>query len=152
LSPASSPASSRFSHDPAFSPRRRTRPPRGATAGALVGHWGALLLACFVILVDQGSKAWATDTLREGERIAFVDDLLGLQLVYNAGAAFFFAEDSTWVFALIAVAATVAAIVFGFRVRRPQWAIAIAALAGAAASRARDLLGRAPGFARGHVG
>jgi len=55
------------------------------------------------------------------------------------------------VFALVAVAATVTAIVFAFRVRHPGWAIVIGALGGAAASHAGDRLFRAPGFAQGHV-
>lgn len=54
-------------------------------------------------------------------------------------------------FALVAVAATVAAIIFAFRVQRPAWAAVIGAVGGAAASHAGDRLFRAPGFARGHV-
>lgn len=111
----------------------------------------ALLIAVVVVLVDQGTKAWAEATLSEHERIPLIGDLLGLQLAYNPGAAFSFGEGSTWVFALIAVAATVTALVFAFRVRRPGWAIIIGALGGAAASHAGDRLFRAPGFARGHV-
>ncbi len=119
------------------------------------GRWRltawALLIAVVVVLVDQGTKAWAEATLSEHERIPLIGDLLGLQLAYNPGAAFSFGESSTWVFALIAVAATVTAIVFAFRVRRPGWAIVIGALGGAAASHAGDRLFRQPGFARGHV-
>jgi len=128
-------------------PASRERPQRG--------RWrltaGALLLSGLVLLVDQGTKAWAEATLTEHERIPLIGDLLGLQLAYNPGAAFSFGEGSTWVFALIAVAATVTAIVFAFRVRRPGWAIVIGALGGAAASHAGDRLFRAPGFAQGHV-
>lgn len=119
------------------------------------GRWrltaGALLLASIVVLIDQGTKAWAEATLSEHERIPLIGDLLGLQLAYNPGAAFSFGEGSTWVFALIAVAATVTAIVFALRVRRLGWAIIIGALGGAAASHAGDRLFRAPGFAQGHV-
>ena len=111
----------------------------------------ALLIAVAVVLIDQGTKAWAEATLSEHERIPLIGDLLGLQLAYNPGAAFSFGEGSTWVFTLIAVAATVTAIVFAFRVRRPGWAVVIGALGGAAASHAGDRLFRQPGFARGHV-
>lgn len=111
----------------------------------------ALLIAVVVVLIDQGTKAWAEAVLSEHERIPLIGDLLGLQLAYNPGAAFSFGEGSTWVFALIAVAATVTAIVFAFRVRRLGWAIVIGALGGAAASHAGDRLFRQPGFARGHV-
>ncbi|MFS0733837.1 signal peptidase II [Microbacterium sp. 1P10UB] len=112
---------------------------------------GALLIAVVVVLIDQGTKAWAEATLSEHERIPLIGDLLGLQLAYNPGATFSFGAGSTWVFALIAVAATVTAIVFAFRVRRPGWAIVIGALGGAAASHAGDRLFRQPGFAHGHV-
>ena len=111
----------------------------------------ALLIAVAVVLIDQGTKAWAEATLSEHERIPLIGDLLGLQLAYNPGAAFSFGEGSTWVFTLIAVAATVTAIVFAFRVRRPGWAVVIGALGGAAASHAGDRLFRQPGFAQGHV-
>ncbi len=112
---------------------------------------GALLIAVFVVLIDQGTKVWAVATLTERERIPLAGDLLGLQLAYNPGAAFSFGEDFTWVFALLAVAATVTAIVFAFRVQRLGWAIIIGALGGAAASHAGDRLFRDPRFARGHV-
>lgn len=111
----------------------------------------ALLIAVGVVLIDQGTKAWAEATLSEHQRIPLIGDLLGLQLAYNPGAAFSFGEGSTWVFALVAVAATVTAIVFAFRVRRPGWAVVIGALGGAAASHAGDRLFRQPGFAQGHV-
>ena len=119
------------------------------------GRWrltaGALLLSGLVLLVDQGTKAWAEASLTEHERIPLIGDLLGLQLAYNPGAAFSFGEGSTWVFTLIAVAAPVTAIVFALRVRRPGWAVVIGALGGAAASHAGDRLFRQPGFAQGHV-
>ncbi|AMT94948.1 MULTISPECIES: signal peptidase II [Brevibacterium] len=119
------------------------------------GRWrltaASLLLALVVVLIDQGTKAWAQATLIEGERIPLVGDLLGLQLAYNPGAAFSFGEGFTWVFALVAVAVAIAALVFAFRVRRPGWAVGIGALGGAAASHAGDRLFRQPGFAQGHV-
>ena len=119
------------------------------------GRWrltaGALALSGLVLLIDQGTKAWAEATLTVSERLPLIGDLLGLQLAYNPGAAFSFGESFTWVFALIAVAATATAIVFAFRVRRPGWAIVIGALGGAAASHAGDRLFRQPGFAQGHV-
>ncbi|WP_434969319.1 signal peptidase II [Microbacterium sp. bgisy207] len=128
-------------------PASRVQPQRGRWR---ITVW-ALLIGLVAILVDQGTKAWAEATLSEYERIPLIGDLLGLQLAYNPGAAFSFGEGSTWVFALAAVAATVTAIVFAFRVRRPGWAIVIGALGGAAASHAGDRLFRQPGFARGHV-
>lgn len=128
-------------------PASGTQPQRGRWR---LTAW-ALLIAVVVVLIDQGTKTWAEATLSDHARIPLIGDLLGLQLAYNPGAAFSFGEGSTWVFALIAVAATVTAIVFAFRVQRPGWAVVIGALGGAAASHAGDRLFRAPGFARGHV-
>ena len=77
------------------------------------GRWRltawALLIAVVVVVIDQGTKVWAEATLSEHERIPLIGDLLGLQLAYNPGAAFSFGESFTWVFALIAVAATATA-------------------------------------------
>lgn len=112
---------------------------------------GAFTLGALVVLVDQGTKTWAEATLIEGERVPLIGNLLGLQLAYNPGAAFSFGENSTPVFALAAVVATVTAVVFALRVRRPRWAIVIGALGGAAASHTGDRLFREPGFAQGHV-
>ena len=75
---------------------------------------GTFLLGGLVVLVDQGTKAWAEATLSTQERIPLVGELLGLQLAYNPGAAFSFGEGSTWVFALVAVAAAVAAVVLRY--------------------------------------
>lgn len=128
-------------------PASRVQPQRGRWRLTV---W-ALLIGLVVVLMDQGTKTWAEASLSEHERIPLIGDLLGLQLAYNPGAAFSFGEGSTWVLAVVAVAATVTAIVFAFRVRRPGWAIVIGALGGAAASHAGDRLFRQPGFAQGHV-
>jgi len=112
---------------------------------------GAFALGALVVLVDQGTKVWAEATLTEGERIPLIDNLLGLQLAYNPGAAFSFGETFTPAFAVIAVVAALAAVIFALRVQRPGWAIVIGVLGGAAASHAGDRLFREPGFARGHV-
>ena len=120
------------------------------------GRWRltawALLIAVVVVVIDQGTKVWAEATLSEHERIPLIGDLLGLQLAYNPGAAFSFGESFTWVFALIAVAATATAIVFAFRVRRPGWAIVIGAPSSALRCRQDWLSGSSrPGCAPGPV-
>lgn len=136
------------------SSRTEARPPAARKLSS-ARRWqltgGTLLIAVVVVLIDQGTKVLAEATLTERERIPLIGDLLGLQLAYNPGAAFSFGEGFTWVFALLAVAATVTAIVFAFRIRRLGWAVIVGALGGAAASHAGDRLFRDPGFAQGHV-
>ena len=111
----------------------------------------AIVVGLLTVAIDQATKQWALSSLGDGARRPIFGDLLGLELHFNPGAAFSFGEGFTWVFALLAVAATVTAIMFAFRVQRVRWAIVIGALGGASASHAGDRLFRDPGFARGHV-
>ena len=121
-------------------PRRRTR--------ALV--W-ILVIAVVVVLADQLTKLWATSSLREGDYHSLIGDLLGIQLIYNSGAAFSFLVDQTWVFTIIAALAVVALLYFSRRVGARSWAVAFGLLLGGAVTHLGDRLFRAPSFGQGHV-
>lgn len=110
-----------------------------------------IALAIIVVLVDQGTKWWAEATLDEGKRVPLIGDLLGLQLVYNPGAAFSIGTEYTWVLAIIAGLAVIGLAIYGSRVQTRGMAFAIGLLLGGATTHLGDRLFRQPGFGRGHV-
>jgi signal peptidase II len=116
----------------------------------------ALLIALFsisavVLVLDQVSKAWAISSLVEGERQDLVGGLLGLQLVFNAGAALSIATGMTWVLTIVAAAVIVVVVRASRRIGSWAWAVALGLLLGGALGNLVDRLVRAPGIARGEV-
>ncbi|MEV4488366.1 signal peptidase II [Micrococcus luteus] len=104
-----------------------------------------------VVVLDQGTKWWAENSLSTGERVPVLGDLLGLQLAYNPGAAFSLGATSTWIFTVISAVAVAAAIWFSLRVRTVSWALLVGCLGGAVTSHLGDRLLRPPSFGQGHV-
>lgn len=125
----------------------RRRVPRWTAAAP----WIAVAIAVAVVAADQLSKLWATAVLTLGERTPLIGDLIGIQLVYNAGAAFSVGADATWIFTVLAGLATIAAAWFAWRVRSRAWAVCLGLLLGGAATHFLDRLLRAPAFGQGHV-
>ncbi|MEN2741735.1 signal peptidase II [Microbacterium sp. X-17] len=121
-------------------PRRRSR------ALVLI-----LVIAVVVVLADQLTKLWATASLQVGVYHSLIGNLLGIQLIYNSGAAFSFLVDQTWVFTIIAALAVVALLYFSRRVGARSWAVAFGLLLGGAVTHLGDRLFRAPSFGQGHV-
>jgi len=116
----------------------------------------ALLITLFsiagvVLVLDQVSKAWALDALADGERRQVVGDLLGLQLVFNPGAALSIATGMTWVLTLVATVVIVVVVRASRRIGSRAWAIALGLLLGGALGNLVDRWIREPGPARGHV-
>lgn len=131
--PSEQPADAEF-------PRRRSR------ALVLI-----LVIAVVVVLADQLTKLWATASLQVGDYHSVIGNLLGIQLIYNSGAAFSFLVDQTWVFTIIAALAVVALLYFSRRVGARSWAVAFGLLLGGAVTHLGDRLFRAPSFGQGHV-
>ena len=125
--------------------RRRTQ---RFTAAA---PWIAVAIAVVVLAADQLSKWWAEQTLTLGERTPLLGEALGLQLVYNPGAAFSLGAGVTWVFTILAGVGVVVAAWFAWRVRSRAWAICLGLLLGGATTHFLDRLLRAPAFGQGHV-
>lgn len=113
--------------------------------------WIAVGIALTVIAADQLTKLWAEQALTQGERTPLLGDLLGLQLAYNAGAAFSLGTGATWIFTILAGAGTLIAVWFAWRVRSRAWAICIGLLLGGATTHFLDRLLREPSFGQGHV-
>lgn len=110
-----------------------------------------VVLAVVVLVVDQLTKVWALDALADGRRHPLVGSLLGLQLVFNPGAALSIATGMTWVLTVIAAAVVVVVVRVSRRLGSTGWALAFGLLLGGALGNLVDRLTRAPGPARGHV-
>jgi len=109
------------------------------------------VIAAGVLLLDQASKQWALASLEEGTRRALVGDLLGLQLVFNPGAALSIATGMTWVLTIVATVVVVVVVRAASRIGSALWAVALGLLLGGAIGNLVDRFAREPGFARGHV-
>jgi signal peptidase II len=90
-------------------------------------------------------------SLADGSEREVIGRLVTLRLTYNTGGAFSTGGQFTWVFALVALAAAVAILVFSLRVTTPRWAIALGALCGGAASHFGDRMFRGSTLGHGRV-
>jgi len=91
-----------------------------------------LLMALVIVVVDQMSKALATNALEGGHTLPLLPHLLSLQLVHNTGAAFSVLQNSTALLGLLSLGVGIALILWIWRERvLPFWqALAAAALLG----------------------
>lgn len=128
-------------------PPRRRRVQRWTSAAP----WIAGTIAVAVLAADQLSKFWAEKALTLGERTPLIGDVLGVQLVYNPGAAFSLGAGTTWIFTILAGIGVIVALWFAWRVRSRAWAICLGLLLGGATTHFLDRLLRAPSFGQGHV-
>ncbi|MHC1718467.1 MAG: signal peptidase II [Acidaminococcaceae bacterium] len=72
-----------------------------------------LIIAAFVVVVDQFTKYLVTSNMIEGMGIPIIDGIFHLTYILNPGAAFGILENNRWFFVLTAVA--VLAILFFYR-------------------------------------
>lgn len=107
-------------------------------------------IAAGVLAVDQATKVWALHAL-DGERRDVLGDLLGLQLVFNPGAALSIATGQTWLLTVVAVVVVVVIARVARRIGSTTWAVALGLLLGGALGNLVDRLLRDPGFGRGYV-
>ena len=122
-----------------------------APAGRRVLVVALVATAGVVLALDQLAKAWAVRALGDGRSIDVVGGLVQLRLFRNPGAAFSFATGSTWIFTVIATAASIAIVRASRRLGSPLWALALGLLLGGALGNLVDRLFREPGFPQGHV-
>ena len=85
-----------------------------------------------VLAVDQLTKARALATLVPGERIDLVGSVLGLELVFNPGAALSIATGTTWVLTLIALVVVAVVARAARRLGSRIWTVAFGLLLGGA--------------------
>jgi len=110
---------------------------------------GAMAVLAYV--ADQVTKVWALRALVPGEPVDVVGELIRLNLIRNAGAAFSIGNGATWVMTLIACGVLVFIIRTARRIGSPAWAWALGLLLGGSLGNLTDRMLRAPGPGRGHV-
>lgn len=115
------------------------------------------VIAFFVVLtvlvagLDQYTKVLAVQRLEPYVLHPVLGDALGLQLIFNPGAAFSLATGLTWVLSLVAVVVVGVVLCAARRMASVMWAIALGLLLGGALGNLVDRLLREPGFGRGKV-
>jgi len=108
-------------------------------------------IAAAVLVLDQGSKAWALHSLTPGAPVDLVGSFLRLNLIRNPGAAFSIGHGSTWLLTAVSLGILVWVVVGARKVGNMPWAVALGLLLGGALGNLVDRLLRAPGPGRGHV-
>ncbi|WP_430867009.1 signal peptidase II [Demequina aurantiaca] len=109
------------------------------------------LVAAGVVIVDQVSKQWVLNNLEPYVLHPVLGKWLGIELVFNSGAAFSFGNSTTWLLTIVAIAVTVAIVYYARRAQTPAavWVFGIGL--GGAIGNLIDRLFRAPSFGQGHV-
>lgn len=109
------------------------------------------LVAAGVVLADQLSKHWVLNNLEPFALHPVLGKWLGIELVFNSGAAFSFGNSTTWLLTIVAVLVTVAIVYYARRARTrlAVWVFGIGL--GGAIGNLVDRLFRAPSFGEGHV-
>lgn len=110
-----------------------------------------IVVAAVILVSDLVTKVVAVATIRPGEPVWLVGDIVSLRLVRNAGAAFSMATGMTWLLTLIAVAVVIGVVRIGRTMASPWWAFGLGLVLGGALGNLIDRFFRSPGFMQGHV-
>lgn len=113
-------------------------------------RWLFTLTALVTLALDQITKILAESFLTAGS-ISIIGELLRFRLAYNDAAAFSLGFGATWVLSIASIAAVVALIIYGPRVKAMNWAFIAGLVLGGAAGNGIDRVFRAPAFLNGHV-
>ena len=108
-------------------------------------------LAAVALVLDQGTKALALQTLTPGETTPVVDGVFHFTLQRNPGAAFGLFTDFPMAFTVLAFVISVGIIVSVRRVPDRLNALALGSVLGGALGNLVDRIARDPGLFRGHV-
>jgi len=108
-------------------------------------------VAVVAYVADQVTKVLALRALTPGEPVDVVGELIRLNLIRNAGAAFSIADSATWVLTLIAFGVLVFIIRTARRIGSRGWAWALGMLLGGSLGNLTDRMLREPAPGRGHV-
>ncbi|GGT95330.1 signal peptidase II [Streptomyces violascens] len=108
-------------------------------------------VALFAYLLDLGSKMLVVARLEHHEPIKVIGDLLQLNAIRNAGAAFGIGEAFTVIFTIIAATVIVVIARLARKLYSLPWAIALGLLLGGALGNLTDRIFRSPGIFEGAV-
>lgn len=109
------------------------------------------VVAVVALALDLLTKWWALRSLSQEEVRPLIGDFIGLQLVFNPGAAFSMGEGFTWVFTILTIVVIGGLIWFSTRLQHLVPAVIVGLLLGGALGNLWDRLTQPPGFGRGHV-
>ena len=109
------------------------------------------ITAVLVYAADQLAKIWALDRLVPGEPVDILGNLIRLNLIRNAGAAFSIGNGATWVMTLVACGVLVFVLRTARRIGSFGWAWALGLLLGGSLGNLTDRMVRSPGPGRGQV-
>ncbi|NEE03107.1 signal peptidase II [Phytoactinopolyspora halotolerans] len=110
-----------------------------------------LTVAAVILTLDQITKVWAVEALKDGRVIEVIGDILQFRLIRNPGAAFSMFTDMTVVLTVIAAAVVAVIIWVSRKVTSVAWAVALGGMLGGALGTLSDRVFREPGPMRGHV-
>lgn len=102
-----------------------------ASVSTMSGKVGYLLIAAFLLALDQVSKLWAYRVLREGDDLDFIPGLLKLSYTENPGIAFGMLSDGDVKWLLVAISVAAIGIVIFYMTRTPAtnglllWSLAL---------------------------
>lgn len=108
-------------------------------------------LALVVLVIDQGTKVWALNSLTPGEKVDLIGSFISLNLIRNPGAAFSIGDGATWILTIVSLAILGWVLVTARKVGTMAWAVALGLLLGGAVGNLGDRFFREPGPGRGHV-
>jgi len=108
-------------------------------------------LALVVLVIDQGTKVWALNSLMPGEKVDLIGSFISLNLIRNPGAAFSIGDGATWILTIVSLAILGWVLVAARKVGTMAWAVALGLLLGGAVGNLGDRFFREPGPGRGHV-
>jgi signal peptidase II len=108
-------------------------------------------LALVVLVIDQGTKVWALNSLTPGEKVDLIGSFISLNLIRNPGAAFSIGDGATWILTIVSLAILGWVLVAARKVGTMAWAVALGLLLGGAVGNLGDRFFREPGPGRGHV-
>lgn len=118
---------------------------------AAANRWLFIVIALFLITLDQLTKNLAITSLKLGIDYPVLGEVLAWRLVYNDSAAFSLGFGQTWILAVIAVFATLATIWFSRKITSRSWAVMAGIFLAGVVGNLIDRLIREPSVGNGHV-